>query len=308
MKNHRKTRQIGLLLRATGIYVTFILSNLILEQVISPGKENTFNNYTFLAFAQYLISSLLALLLMSVMNTSSYDKPSSIWSYIGIALGRFSSNQLGLWSLNFVSYPTLIVSRSNKLLPVVITNYVVFNVKTKPSRVFKVFLMTIGLFLFMYFDKPDHPKHENTTFGVLLLVLSLFIEGLTSSMQEFTFRRNKPHFLDMMFHCSALSLIPSMLIILPPFSDQLFNSMSIFFHRPHIFCLILFATILNALGHCIVFSMVKEHGALSLIIVTSTRKMLSVIFSVFIYGHTVNVVQWTGIVLVFVPMMISDRE
>lgn len=307
MLERSTTRRLNLLSHAIGIYLTFLGSNLLQERIISPDKPDSFNNYTFLAFIQYLTSSLFAFVLLIAMKMPIDEKRgSSLYSYFGIALGRFSSNQLGLWSLNFVSYPTLIIARSNKLLPVVVTNYFFFNLRTRLRRLVKIFFMTLGLFMFMYFGSKKRTNNENTLIGTILLVSSLVVEGLTSSMQEFTFKKRKPHFLRMMFFCSIISLILSALLIFPPFSDQLTSSLAIFLRNPHSFFLIILTSFLNACGHCVVFSMIKEHGALSLIIVTSTRKMLSVVFSVFVYGHNINILQWTGILMVFVPMLIGD--
>ena len=53
------------------------------------------------------------------------------------------------------------------------------------------------------------------------------------------------------------------------------------------------------IGQVLLFGLVKEFGALVWVTVSITRNLFTILASVFIFNHSVNISQWIGIALVF---------
>ena len=58
-------------------------------------------------------------------------------------------------------------------------------------------------------------------------------------------------------------------------------------------------TVSKAVGTLCVYRLLRESGTIVVATITTLRKVLSVLLSVFIFGHSVGLVQWTALVVVF---------
>ena len=55
----------------------------------------------------------------------------------------------------------------------------------------------------------------------------------------------------------------------------------------------------GAIGQLVIFLTLGTFGSIALVTVTITRKMLSVLLSVVVYGHVVTRGQWAGVAVLF---------
>ena len=60
-----------------------------------------------------------------------------------------------------------------------------------------------------------------------------------------------------------------------------------------------------AVGQVLVFKVMKEFGSLAWITISITRKLFTILFSVFMFGHPIKQVQWLGIACVFLGMIVE---
>jgi UDP-galactose transporter B1 len=168
----------------------------------------------------------------------------------------------------------------------------------------------------------------------LSIFCSLILDGLTASTQDELFSLY-PRFTgkQLMFTMSFLTLCLSLPVLLVPPSwpstivhaiAQTFNlpellsitgtpphmlntpSEPVFFqclhflstHPSAVWPLIQYA-LLGGLGQLFIFETISHFGSLTLVMVTVTRKLFTMLLSVFIFGHTLTAGQWSGIAVVF---------
>merc|ERR1740121_2313450 len=62
-----------------------------------------------------------------------------------------------------------------------------------------------------------------------------------------------------------------------------------------------------ALGSIFVYTLQKNFGALTVTLTTTLRKLISVVFSVLWFGHSLAPAQWIATVVVFLASPISNR-
>ena len=68
---------------------------------------------------------------------------------------------------------------------------------------------------------------------------------------------------------------------------------------------ILLFCVCAAVGQVLIFAVMKEFGSLAWITISITRKLFTILFSVFMFNHSVKMIQWLGIALVFLGMFVE---
>lgn len=121
-------------------------------------------------------------------------------------------------ALRWVSYPTQVVAKSAKPIPVMILGVLIGRKSYALTRYACVITIVIGVIMFMYTDQKAHTRAANnndkTILGDILLCFSLAMDGLIGAIQERMRTSSAPSGLQMMF---AMNLWSSLLAALPLF-------------------------------------------------------------------------------------------
>lgn len=153
------------------------------------------------------------------------------------------------------------------------------------------------------------------------------VDGLTNSTQDQIFSLYPGYSgQQMMFIMAFMSLTvltPAMLLPLPANPMALFTSdpMSHLSHNlqslspPILLQSIRFITAhpsalaplaayaaLGGLGQIFIFETISHFGSLTLVTITVTRKLFTMLLSVFVFGHQLSQGQWAGVAVVFVAI------
>lgn len=97
------------------------------------------------------------------------------------------------------------------------------------------------------------------------------------------------------FSCVLMGLY----LIFNPWSSELSNGINFIQLHPTILRDILIFSVTGSLGQLFIFYMLQRFGSLSLVTVTVTRKMFSILLSVFLFGHSIGMSQWGSVGVVF---------
>lgn len=118
-------------------------------------------------------------------GTNRWLYPVCALTYLGAML---ASNE----ALQHVSYPTQVLGKSIKPVPVMIFGVLMAQKRYHKAKYLAVLMIVFGIVLFMYKDKqskhqddplPNHP-FALIGFGELLLIVSLAMDGLTGAIQD----------------------------------------------------------------------------------------------------------------------------
>ena len=95
----------------------------------------------------------------------------------------------GYASLRYIDYPTQILGKSCKLVPVMLMNIVLYRRKFAFHKYLVVGIVSAGISLFMLCAPTDSGKvrkgaNANSTFGILLLLVNLLMDGAINSTQD----------------------------------------------------------------------------------------------------------------------------
>ncbi|XP_070170975.1 solute carrier family 35 member B1 isoform X2 [Polyergus mexicanus] len=175
---------------AIGIFVCYFYFGMLQEKITRGqyGDRENGEKFTYmfaLVFVQCLVNYVFAKTILLTVMKQGEDATSTLY-YVLSALTYLLAMVCSNMALQFVSYPTQVIGKAGKPIPVMILS-VLLGKKIYPIRKYIfILLIVIGVALFMYKDGSVSKKQSESylSVGELLLLLSLTMDGLTSAVQE----------------------------------------------------------------------------------------------------------------------------
>ncbi|KAF8583322.1 UAA transporter [Ramaria rubella] len=243
------------------------------------------------------------------------------WAYFRTSLLLTTAAPFGFAALSHISYPTMVLGKSCKLVPVLIMNVLLYRRRFAAHKYLVVAMVTAGITIFMFFgadaaaSASKHASGSNagssSLIGMLYLFINLALDGAINSTQDEIFTRYKVTGQQMMFFINVyVALISAFLALLPlpyipvlhPSHTQESEMMGVLkfveLHPSVLKPLAQFA-LTGSLGQLFIFETLQHFGSLTLVMITLTRKMFTMILSVIVYNHALTAGQWVGAGTVF---------
>lgn len=203
------------------------------------------------------------------------------------------------YSLTLISYPTQALAKSCKLLPAMIGSLFVKDIKYHPLQYLSVVLITLGVFAFNFSGKKG--ATSDSALGLLALFTSLSLDGLTSFYSETCKRVHKSTALSAQQLCSgfgALFIFPIVILNNIILAESTLIEYLVKF--PDVITDILLFSLLSGIGNYFVFWGLNFLGSLNLVIVTTTRKFMTILLSIIWFSHSLSELQAVCILLVVI--------
>ncbi|XP_011170420.1 solute carrier family 35 member B1 [Solenopsis invicta] len=292
-----------LLICAAGIFVCYFYFGMLQEKITrgqyGDGENHEKFTYMFaLVFVQCLVNYVFAKTILLTIMKQGEDTTSNMYyavSSLTYLLAMVCSNM----ALQFINYPTQVIGKAGKPIPVMVLG-VLLGKKVYPIRKYVfIFLIVVGVTLFMYKDSNVSKKQVESqlSVGELLLLLSLTMDGLTSAVQERMRAEHKSKSGHMMLNMNFWSFIFSGTVI--TISGELVEFIHFLQRYPATIWHITTFSIAGAFGQYFIFLTVAEFGPLPCSIITTTRKFFTVLGSILIFGNNLSLRQWLSTFIVF---------
>lgn len=141
-----------------GIYACFLTWGITQERVTTtPYDGKKFKHFIFLNAVQSLTASLIAYIYLSLKgSTIGKSSVTLLKNYAWLALLTTVAPLFGYASLAHIDYPTVILGKSCKLVPVMAMNFLIYRRTFKPYKYFVVVLITLGVSLFTLLSADDY--------------------------------------------------------------------------------------------------------------------------------------------------------
>lgn len=251
--------------------------------------------------------------------------------YLLISSLQSCSSQLGLHSLaHGISYPTLTLAKSCKLVPVLIMNVILYRRKFPFYKYMVVSAVTVGISMFMLFSAESERKRAkgggkgDSLVGLALLSLNLIFDGATNSTQDDVFHNYSVTGPQMMLVMNGLSsLLMGASLLLPlhqiPFigglvgtggkgASELSTALAFIARHPQVVRDLVAYAGAGAIGQVAIFETLQRFGSLTLVSITVTRKLFTMLLSLVVYSHRLTPLQWAGVGLVFVGLGVEAHK
>lgn len=188
----------------------------------------------------------------------------------------------GFAALNHISYPTMVLGKSCKLVPVLLMNVFLYRRKFARYKYVVVLLVTAGITMFMGFGKEGASKAKkgpasSSWIGILYLLINLAIDGATNSTQDEIFDRYNVTGQQMMFWINMMcTLVTTVLSILPlPYipvihpsesgATELGSTLRFLQEHPGVLSPLLQFAFTGSLGQLFIFETLQHFGSLTLV-------------------------------------------
>lgn len=173
-----------------GLMTSFLIWGVLQEKIMTQeyidpdGKTKShFSDSQFLVFVNRTLALIISSSYLIYKKYSIYPAPLFKYSYASF------SNIMSAWcqyeALKFVNFPTQVLVKSTKIIPVMIMGKIVSRTKYEFHEYLTAILISIGMILFLT-GSADESKHSpaTTLTGLFLLLLYLVFDSFTSNWQN----------------------------------------------------------------------------------------------------------------------------
>ncbi|KAI9336435.1 UAA transporter family-domain-containing protein [Zopfochytrium polystomum] len=310
-------RYVELAIVVAGIYTFFLTWGITQERVTTTAYGGAkFRYFIFMNFVQAVLASTVAFIYLKLRRfPANFPRGAMVFSFAQLSLYSVLASPFGYASLKYIDYPTMILGKSCKLVPVLLMNVLLYRKSFPLYKYVIVALITAGVSAFMLLHPSDKAKHKRAAaaaasrtlleslWGLLLLSINLLLDGVTNSTQDKIFHENRSltgaH---MMLHMNlgASVLMAGYLVASNPFTGELAASIAFCARHTQVVWDLLLFGLCGAVGQCFIFHSLERFGAVTTVTITVTRKMMSIVLSVLLYNHQLAFGQWVAVGVVFV--------
>ncbi|KAG1834222.1 UDP-galactose transporter [Suillus variegatus] len=141
------------------------------------------------------------------LHTYSSTSKALLLRYLQVSAFITLAAPFGFAALSYITYPTMVLGKSCKLVPVMFMNFVMYRRRFAPHKYIVVAMVTAGISVFMGFgnEKPSKASSNgeqgshSQLIGILYLFINLILDGAVNSTQDEMFARYKVTGQQMMF-------------------------------------------------------------------------------------------------------------
>jgi drug/metabolite transporter (DMT)-like permease len=293
-----------------GIWTCFLAYGIAQEGVWSYEGEGgaKFKETAFILIAESVASTLLAYAVsIAKREPNAWGrhqlKPFSIMSGAQL-LAKFSSNE----SLKLVSYPVQALAKSSKTIPAMFGAF--FSGKTFSVVQWCCALgITGGTAAFTLLGKSKAGK-DTALLGVLMLAGSLFFDGTVAAVQQGLRGADKSLPSPSAYQLMAWTNVGATVFNVPVavYYGSLQKGYEYCVTNPDFVRVLLVLAVCSAFGQVFIFLTIKQFGPDTCAKITTVRKMMTVLISIFWYNHKVAPEQWYAVGMVFLSVITELAE
>lgn len=296
-----------------------------------------FHDSQFLVFLNRItafIVSILALVYTRTNYTRSRSDPNQpakhsapLYEFIYCSFSNIMSSWCQYEALKYVNFPTQVLSKSCKVIPVMLMSTFLMRKTYKRSEYLRASLLSIGMFIFLL-NQSSHATIHNQSVdktqpssevphdhvlddpswthrisrssmasGIFILALYLMFDSFTSNWQSSLFSRYSVNEWQMMAATNFYSILLTLTSLyqlghLGPAISLLARSKSLF-----IDCSLM--SLSSSIGQLFVFFTIKRFGPVTFAIIMTLRQLFAFILSCRIFSHDLTVGALFGVVVIF---------
>ena len=288
-----------LIIGAGGIYGAFLYYGSLQEDVfrfVAP-DESTFKQAWFLQVLEALANVIIGFIGMQITGPTK-GIPLRMFGISGAAqVTAKACTSLAL--ANGLSFPVATLAKSGKMAPVMLGSLILGGASYTLREYLQVAAI-IGGTAIVSLGKKKGGGSASSTIGVMYIFLSLVLDGVTAGFQKRLKTETakvgvKPKPYDFMFWTNLFMCLTA--TVIAGILGEINTGTAFLVGNPEILSKIIKFAICSAVGQSFIFYTIANFDPLVLSTVTTTRKIFSVLLSIFLKGHSLSLMGWSGISL-----------
>mmetsp|Transcript_14975 Transcript_14975/g.18980 ORF Transcript_14975/g.18980 Transcript_14975/m.18980 type:complete len:377 (-) Transcript_14975:113-1243(-) len=290
---------VKLIIGAGGIYGAFLYYGSLQEDVFRYIAEDgsSFKQAWFLQVLEAFANVVIGFVGMKLMGETK-GIPLKMFGISGASqVSAKACTSLAL--ANGLSFPVATLAKSGKMAPVM-AGSLLLGGASYTGREYLQVAAIIGGTAIVSMGKKKGGSTSNSALGVAYIVGSLVLDGVTAGFQkrlkvETAKAGVKPKPYDFMFWTNLFMCLTAGVIALG--LGEFTTGLAFTASNPEILSKIIKFALCSAIGQSFIFYTIANFDPLILSTVTTTRKIFSVLLSIFLKGHSLSPTGWSGIAL-----------
>ncbi|KAL3780059.1 hypothetical protein HJC23_007308 [Cyclotella cryptica] len=289
---------IKLLIGAGGIYGAFLYYGSLQEDVFryTSSDGTQFKQAWLLQVLEALANVVIGFVGMQLTGATP-NIPQQMFAISGAAqVSAKACTSLAL--ANGLSFPVATLAKSGKMAPVMMGSLLLGGASYTLREYLQVAAIIGGTAIVSMGKKKG--GSTSSTVGVAYIILSLALDGVTAGFQkrlkaETAKAGVKPKPYDFMFWTNLYMCLTA--IVISAGLNEIGSGLAFCSANPEILSKIIKFAVCSAVGQSFIFYTIANFDPLVLSTVTTTRKIFSVLLSIFLKGHSLSMTGWSGIAL-----------
>lgn len=288
----------GLIFGAAGVYAAFLYYGSLQEDVFAfeDSKGKKFTEAWFLQSVEALANVVVGFIGMMLTGRTA-GLPLELFAMSGttqVAAKACTSMALA----SGLSFPVATLAKSAKMAPVMLGGIVLGGKKYSLRQYLQVAAIIAATV--MVSMKKSKPGKGSSILGVVYICSSLALDGCTGGVQDRLKAKSaqkgvKAKTYEIMFWTNFFMFCVGLLVAVA--LGEATTGFAYMMANPVILSKVLLFAGCSAIGQSFIFFLVAEYGPLKSATVTTTRKIFSVLLSIFTKGHSLSPIGWAGICL-----------
>ena len=299
-----------LLIGAGGIYASFLYYGSLQEDVFryTASDGTQFKQAWFLQVLEALANVIIGSIGMQISGPTK-GLPLRMFAISGATqVSAKACTSLAL--ANGLSFPVATLAKSGKMAPVMAGSLILGGASYTTREYLQVAAIILGTAIVSMGSGKKKAAGSSSSMGVAYIILSLLLDGVTAGCQkrlktETAQQGVKPKPYDFMFWTNLFMCLTALVIAAG--LGEIQTGWAFCQANPEIWSNIVKFSICSAVGQSFIFYTIANFDPLVLSTVTTTRKIFSVLLSIFTKGHALSAMGWSGIVLACGGILIRVR-
>lgn len=288
----RFTRLTQFLICVAGVFVFYLVYGYLQELIFSMEGFKPYGWY--LTLVQFAFYSLFGLIELQLAQDKRRRIPGK--TYLMIAFLTVGTMGLSNTSLGYLNYPTQVIFKCCKLIPVMLGGVLIQGKRYNVADVSAALCMSLGLIWFTLADSTIAPNFNLT--GVFLISLALCVDAVIGNVQEKAMKQHNASNSEMVLYSYSLGF----LYILLGLACTRGLGPAVAFCSKSPLQTYGYAFLFSLTGYCgvsFVLALIKVFGALVAVTVTTGRKAMTIVLSFLFFSKPFTFPYvWSGLLVV----------
>ncbi|KAI8044878.1 adenosine 3'-phospho 5'-phosphosulfate transporter 1 [Drosophila gunungcola] len=291
-----------------GLMVSYLTWGVLQEKIMTQhylnfaGESAKFKDSQFLVFSNRLLAFLVALAYLQ-WQPSPVRHRAPLYKYSYASFSNIMSAWFQYEALKFVNFPTQVLAKSCKIIPVMLMGKLMSKAKYESYEYVTALLISLGMIFFMSGSSDSSKASGVTTLtGIFLLSMYMIFDSFTANWQGSLFKSYGMTSLQMMCGVNLFSSIftGASLSMQGGFMDSLAFATE---HPKFVFDMVVLS-ICSAVGQLFIYHTIDVFGPVVFTIIMTLRQAVAIMLSCFIYQHSISVLGIFGVLIVFVAIFL----
>lgn len=290
-----------------GLMGSYLTWGVLQEKIMTQEYENAdkkkvhFKDSQFLVFTNRVLGFMITAVYLTVKRQLRQRAPLYKFSFASF------SNIMSAWfqyeALKFVNFPTQVLAKSCKIIPVMIMGKIVSRNKYEFYEYITAIMISVGMIFFLTGSTDESKTTAMTTLtGVLLLIFYMVFDSFTSNWQGELFKTYSMSSIQMMCGVNLFSTLFTAASLY--MQGGFYSSLQFAAEHPKFVLDCIVLSISSAVGQLFIFYTIATFGAVVFTIIMTLRQAIAILLSCLIYKHSISFLGVVGVVIVFLAIFL----